>query len=773
MFRKKLLGLLLALVLVTGVPQLYMMPVHAASSGGDYILAFTSDVHNEPGNESANRLSAWIQSINNYVGGSIDFMTFCGDMGKSSGEPYSGELTGNFWTWAQAAMNAADQILGAANTAYTTGNHELDKMDGGYIPGTLYGSDSTQSKFVTDTLVSNTDKYEIYCLGSLSDSQSSGGYSTEQVSKLSNYLNGISLNSKKVYYIATHFPLHSYNSNWTSRSTKNAANVISTINNAVNAKNINVVFIWGHNHTLSDTNYGKVIKPGSVLSGSNTPIQFYYLSAGCMSDSENTSGSGASIAAKGMMSRITNDGKYFYLSFFDKDGNIIGSETKIEADRTKYTVSFNANGHGTTPPSQSVLRGGKASNPGNLSAEGWNFTGWYTDSSCTAKYDFSTPVTADKELFAGWSKVRCAITFDLNGESAAAPKPANQTVDYGAKAVQPTAPSVSGKSFGGWYTNSSCTISYDFNAAVKKNMTLYAKWTAVNPDPGSGGDSGGSGGSGGGNTGSGGSGSGGAAGGGASGSGEDTPVDDQAAVDSVAAIINSLPAAITINDKSAVENARASFIALKAEQKALVSTQILDKLNAAESALRSAEAVKAVEDSVDALPDSSAIKISDKSNVEAAKAAYDVLTESEKASLDPNKVERLQKAIAAISKLELAKASNINKAKVTASDIRKASELGAVTVTLGKTVKKISAKAFSGKGIKTVIVKSKKLTSKSVRNAFKGSEVKTIKIKIGTTKTNKTYIKKYKKIFTKKNAGKRLQLSRSHIRSRLTGKNRV
>lgn len=747
MFRKKLLGLLLALVLVTGIPQLYMMPVHAASSGGDYILAFTSDVHNEPGNESANRLSAWIQSVNNYVGGSIDFMTFCGDMGKSSGEPYSGELTGNFWTWAQAAMNAADQILGAANTAYTTGNHELDKMDGGYIPGTLYGSDSTQSKFVTDTLVSNTDKYEIYCLGSLSDSQSSGGYSTEQVSKLSNYLNGISLNSKKVYYIATHFPIHSYNSNWTSRSTKNAANVISTINNAVNAKNINVVFIWGHNHTLSDTNYGKVIKPGSVLSGSNTPIQFYYVSAGCMSDSENTSGSGASIAAKGMMSRITNDGKYFYFSFFDKNGNIIGSETKIEADRTKYTVSFNANGHGTTPPSQSVLRGGKASNPGNLSAEGWNFTGWYTDSSCTAKYDFSTQVTANKELFAGWSKVRCTITFDLNGESAAAPKPANQTVDYGAKAVQPTAPSVSGKSFGGWYTNSSCTISYDFNAAVKKNMTLYAKWTAVNPDPGSGGDSGGSGGSGGGNTGSGGS-----------GSGEDTPVDDQAAADSVAAIINSLPAAITINDKSAVENARASFIALTAEQKALVSTQILDKLNAAESALRSVEAVKAVEDGIDSLPDPSAIKLTDKTMISAAKSACDALSDAEKASLDPNKKDRLDKAVSALLKLELAKASTINKTKVTASDIRKASELGASTVTLGKIVKKISAKSFSGTGIKTIVLKSKKLTSKNVRDALQDSKVKTIKVKIGTTKTNKTYIKKYKKIFTKKKAGKKVTI---------------
>ena len=78
------------------------------------------------------------------------------------------------------------------------------------------------------------------------------------------------------------------------------------------------------------------------------------------------------------------------------------------------------------------------------------------------------------------------------------------------------------------------------------------------------------------------------------------------------------------------------------------------------------------------------------------------------------------------------------------------------TVTIGRHVKKISKKAFKGTGVTKLIVKTKKLTKKSVKGSLKGSKVKNIKVKIGCKKTNKTFVKKYKKIFTKKNAGKKV-----------------
>ena len=45
----------------------------------------------------------------------------------------------------------------------------------------------------------------------------------------------------------------------------------------------------------------------------------------------------------------------------------------------------------------------------------------------------------------------------------------------------PANPTRKGYTFGGWYTNSSCTKKYNFSSPVKKNLKLYAKWTKINP----------------------------------------------------------------------------------------------------------------------------------------------------------------------------------------------------------------------------------------------------------------------------------------------------
>ena len=103
--------------------------------------------------------------------------------------------------------------------------------------------------------------------------------------------------------------------------------------------------------------------------------------------------------------------------------------------------------------------------------------------------------------------------------------------------------------------------------------------------------------------------------------------------------------------------------------------------------------------------------------------------------------------------------------------------IGLKTVELPKSVAKIGNKAFAGctsltnitipakvnklgkdsfkgtKRLKILIVKTKKLTGKSVRNALKGSKIKIIRVNVGNKKLNKKYVKKYKKIFTKKNVG--------------------
>ena len=81
------------------------------------------------------------------------------------------------------------------------------------------------------------------------------------------------------------------------------------------------------------------------------------------------------------------------------------------------------------------------------------------------------------------------------------------------------------------------------------------------------------------------------------------------------------------------------------------------------------------------------------------------------------------------------------------------------TVTISKNVKKIRKYAFKGSRAIKLIVKSKKLTKKaSVKGSLKGSKIKTVQVKVGSRKANKTYAKKYKKIFTKSNAGRKVSV---------------
>lgn len=67
------------------------------------------------------------------------------------------------------------------------------------------------------------------------------------------------------------------------------------------------------------------------------------------------------------------------------------------------------------------------------------------------------------------------VTFDVQGHGTA---PVMQTVDAGAHANEPSAPSESGWTFGGWFKEADCENEYNFaSETVTKNITLYAKWT--------------------------------------------------------------------------------------------------------------------------------------------------------------------------------------------------------------------------------------------------------------------------------------------------------
>ena len=95
----------------------------------------------------------------------------------------------------------------------------------------------------------------------------------------------------------------------------------------------------------------------------------------------------------------------------------ITSNTTVYAKWTAndYEVSF-VTEHGNAPASQNVPYNKTDTNPGELTAEGYTFIGWYADEAHKTKFDFSTPITGDTKVYAKWEKNAPVLpdTYTLN-----------------------------------------------------------------------------------------------------------------------------------------------------------------------------------------------------------------------------------------------------------------------------------------------------------------------------------------------------------------------
>lgn len=79
--------------------------------------------------------------------------------------------------------------------------------------------------------------------------------------------------------------------------------------------------------------------------------------------------------------------------------------TRLDSQLLTYDVSFDTQGVGSAPVTQTVDLGKPALKPEDPIAEGYTFEGWYLDAECTTPYNFDTPVTQALTLYAKWTKV--------------------------------------------------------------------------------------------------------------------------------------------------------------------------------------------------------------------------------------------------------------------------------------------------------------------------------------------------------------------------------
>ena len=116
----------------------------------------------------------------------------------------------------------------------------------------------------------------------------------------------------------------------------------------------------------------------------------------------------------------------------------------------QYQVTFNMNGHGTAPATQTIEYGSKVSEPSAPTADGYEFAGWYKDEQCTTPWDFDTDVvTGSTTIYAKWLQI-FTITWKANGLEYTTTK-----VTEGNLITPPSSPDLGnycGQVFVGWTT---------------------------------------------------------------------------------------------------------------------------------------------------------------------------------------------------------------------------------------------------------------------------------------------------------------------------------
>jgi len=318
-------------------------------------LLFTSDVHWEGHRTSVSGYTnngvfeAWMNNMRTVVP-RVSRMCFLGDQSMSA----NNQNVEIYWngTWnsnATGIMDLADSYITSGfiekPNIYILGNHEVMDPGSSAYGGTYYTVNTTNA--AAQRITPNherivEDEYVIYVLGAIYTQGSGDGcqqqFAQSEINSLMIYLEQDAPTDRPIFIIA-HHPIHSIGSTngSSNRYTQgNPHNLIDVLNTYAIERNPKTYFLWGHNHSqnqnVRDTNYDTVFRPGSKLNVlqngvtsspswsqvSPKQIEFTYLSAGAMTDTENIANkNGQYVQGKGLLAKIENGEVTF--TYYKKD----------------------------------------------------------------------------------------------------------------------------------------------------------------------------------------------------------------------------------------------------------------------------------------------------------------------------------------------------------------------------------------------------------------------------------------------------------------------
>lgn len=139
---------------------------------------------------------------------------------------------------------------------------------------------------------------------------------------------------------------------------------------------------------------------------------------------------------------------------------------------SKQSVAFDAQNE-TPITLQEVARGKTVQMPDTPEKTGHRFLGWYTDISGGEKWDFSSPVETNLNLYGVWEPELFSVVFDFG---IPATEPLETTVPYGQRPQLPPVSDRDGYRFTGWFSDSELTKPFDIQQPIVEDTRVYAGW---------------------------------------------------------------------------------------------------------------------------------------------------------------------------------------------------------------------------------------------------------------------------------------------------------
>ena len=160
------------------------------------------------------------------------------------------------------------------------------------------------------------------------------------------------------------------------------------------------------NVTSSDTYqypFGYIFGTSSYT-GSYSAKQYYY------GDSTSSTTSTTYYIPSSLKS-VTITGGHILDGAFYNCSSLTSITIADNAISSSIVITFNYNYSGSTSSTVTLTNGPTLSRPTNPTRSGYVFTGWYTNSSCTTRYEFTGTITGDMTLYAGWKDMSLTYMY--------------------------------------------------------------------------------------------------------------------------------------------------------------------------------------------------------------------------------------------------------------------------------------------------------------------------------------------------------------------------